>query len=419
MSADFPKNLESLLRAEVAAARIEAACAASPGLGNLWRNEAAAVEAVRSVGMEDVKVSETDLLRRIADDLTTDVDARGAEVAGNILRVLRAPRDFFSDPHASIRRIEATTGNAEWFPDEGEIRFESGAITEEEARDIAKAGQGPTPLIAAMRGAAYYGVLTDRRNPVAERLVFTAIESARRATRVRRGLGERDDDLALLSGRINADWVCMPASALTRFGFRIWSPASLSGITELLARLADSLEAEIGSFARLRHWADRAAAHAAGLHGKSRFQDLIDLLQRRPVLTSSMVTDDLGVTRRTALNLIAEAEGLDLLRLITARQRYRIWATPMMAERMRITGLRNTSAYAPPAAGKPRALEQPGEMHPLTPEERRAAREDAMERMDQAMTEFDAILGQADAILARMDLSRKSGAQKGSLENDL
>ncbi|WP_102224910.1 helix-turn-helix domain-containing protein [Acidimangrovimonas sediminis] len=407
--------IAAVLRAEVAAARLEAACAAEPGLGNLWRNEAAAVEAVRSVGMEDVRVSESDLLRRIADDFTNDVDARGAEVAAGILRVLRVPRDFFDDPFVAIRRIEGATGIAEWRETAGDFVFESASVTEEEAQEIAAAGQGPTPILGALRGAARYGVLTDRLNPVAERLIFMAIEGALRRTRLRSGRTARDDDLALLSGKIEASWVSLPATALTRSGFGLWSPASFAGLAQVLERLAEHLEAEIGAFARLRHWERRARDHADSRPGQSHFPQLVELIHRRPVLTSAIIAEDLSVTRRTALNLIAEAEALDLLRNITGRRSARIWATPMMAERMSIGGRRGASGpvrAGPSPATPSEAGRRPGAL-PRTPDERRVAREEAQAAMDRAMEDFDAVLGEADAILSRMQLGAKPGGRGG------
>ena len=112
----------------------------------------------------------------------------------------------------------------------------------------------------------------------------------------------------MIGGGVRADWVMQPATALLRSGFRTWSPAAPGAIKELVARMGEGLSPELGQLGRSRARVRMAREAAAKRHGSSRMRDLVELALRRPVLTSAAIVEDLGVTRRTALTLVSEAE---------------------------------------------------------------------------------------------------------------
>ncbi|MEP3668037.1 MAG: hypothetical protein ABJN42_15035, partial [Roseibium sp.] len=163
-----------LLRAEVAAARLEAVLSSDPGVEALWRAEASIAEAVASVGMEDIKILEGDLLVKIAENRTTMLDSRGVETAWSVLRFLRAPGDIIAEPIETVRRIERVCGNQ---PSENEY-----PVSDDEILEIFDAIKGleDVPVAASIRASAIYGILTQRRSPAVERLIFCAVDAALR-----------------------------------------------------------------------------------------------------------------------------------------------------------------------------------------------------------------------------------------------
>lgn len=89
MAAGSPFDL--VLAAEVRASRIEGHLAADPVIAAQWRSEAAVAEAAASIGLEDLRLSETDLLVRVSENPETHADVRAIEDALSVLRFLRAP----------------------------------------------------------------------------------------------------------------------------------------------------------------------------------------------------------------------------------------------------------------------------------------------------------------------------------------
>lgn len=59
----------------------------------------------------------------------------------------------------------------------------------------------------------------------------------------------------------------------------------------------------------------------AGRRSNSKLPDLVDLVMRRPIVTAGMISSELAVTPRAALDMIAELS----LRETTGRGRYRAW----------------------------------------------------------------------------------------------
>ncbi|WP_432256460.1 hypothetical protein [Limimaricola sp. AA108-03] len=83
---------------------------AEPEVGNLWRSEIALAEAVASAGLEGIRISEGDLLPRIAQNGSQDADPTGAELALSLIRVLKAPSDPLAQPVQTVRRFERAAG---------------------------------------------------------------------------------------------------------------------------------------------------------------------------------------------------------------------------------------------------------------------------------------------------------------------
>ena len=129
-----------------------------------------------------------------------------------------------------------------------------------------------------------------------------------------------------------AGWIVPPSVSLTRYGFQIWSP--ITGLETYLEAATRSLSYELGHLGTLRHELSRLSAMTSSAHGRSRIADLISFLKTQPVISSAIVMDHLGVTRRTALSLINELVDAGCLSNLTARSTSRFWALPSLAARM-------------------------------------------------------------------------------------
>ncbi|MCP1168861.1 hypothetical protein NHG85_10045, partial [Limimaricola sp. ASW11-118] len=99
-----------LLRIEVLAARIEAFGRADPDAGNLWRSEMAVAEAVASVALEGRRVSEADLLPRVAGGDAGRGDTVSGELALGLIRALKAPGDPVARPGEAMERLTRRIG---------------------------------------------------------------------------------------------------------------------------------------------------------------------------------------------------------------------------------------------------------------------------------------------------------------------
>ena len=384
----------ALLRAEVISARIDALTLAEPEIGRLWRTEAAFAEAVRSVGLEDVRISEPEIVARLAMNRTSEIDARGAELAQQILQILRAPGDVLKDPVNVVRRIERAAAPV------GVTTHETEKLADEEILDLVDALTPflDMPVAAAVRAVSEYSRRSGRRSPAAERLVFSAVESS-----VRAGVGEaraklssapQNDDLL---APVTARWIVAPASALAQQGFRLWSPTREDGMLEFLGLVAENLSWSLGHLGRLRHDAHRIRQAGQGRHGRSRMAEMTDFVLTRPIFTSGLVMDELGVTRRTALNMIGELEASGLVRNLVPRRAARFWATASLAERLRVqrTSRReqHTENRKPAVAAResePMAL-QTGSLRSLGHEGQEVVTR-ALDELDRAMAEADEIL---------------------------
>ncbi|WP_347919653.1 helix-turn-helix domain-containing protein [Paracoccus marcusii] len=222
---------------------------------------------------------------------------------------------------------------------------------------------------------------------MAERLVFMAVEGAarhlqglspdRRASR-----DELDERAGGLLMPAVAGWIVPPSVSLTRTGFRVWSP--MTGLATFLEAATRSLSHDLGHLGTLRHELARLSAMTSSAHGRSRLSDLIAHLKTQPVISSAMVMDHLGVTRRTALSLIGELVDAGCLSNLTARSTSRFWALPSLAARMGQAG-----GAGAVRGGVFRGREGPSErLKPI----------DALDRMRGGRDE-----GQLDRIMADLD----------------
>ncbi|EYD71107.1 helix-turn-helix domain-containing protein [Limimaricola hongkongensis] len=360
-----------LLRVEVLAARIEAFGRADPDAGNLWRSEMAVAEAVASVALEGRRVSEADLLPRVAGGAGRG-DPVAGELALGLVRALKTPGDPVADPAAAVARLERLVGGRA-----GAGQAEPHPASRAAAEAFAVLRPDDPPILAALRVSAVYGVASERAHPVVERALFMAVEGAlrRRAPGPGGAVAFEEDPMRGLSGRVDADWVATPALALSAGRYRPWSPGSAAGRADLLDGLGTVLGMEIGRIGRARDWLRRARACGEGRHGRSRLGDAAQAFVSAPCLTSGLLAERIGVTPRGATNLIDELVDLGLLREITRRRTARIWSVPGLAERL---------------AARPR---RPGRTAPAAPQDRAA--------LGRAFADLDAALGRADALLGR------------------
>ena len=390
-----PENaLTAFIRAEVLAARLEAIARAEPEVGNLWRSELALAEAVATVGLEGVRISEGDLLPRVALNGSQDPDPTGSELALGLIRVMKAPGDPLRDPVATVRRFEMAAGSGMGPGIDPDEEPEGHRLSDAEIEGLfAGIVQGDMPILTAARVAAEFAQLSERANPIIERMIFMSVESSLRGRAAGRSPGS-EDVLRGLSGRVNADWVATPALALSHGQFRAWSPGSERGLDDLARGLNAVFEAEIGRFGLSREWLRRALAAGEGRRGRSRLTDVVHGFANAPVLSSSLLVDMIGISLRGALNVLDELTRLGLLQEITRRRTARIWAVPGMGARLaarppRRTGLQARSEI--PQAGVQATARQRSR-------EEREAEHQAMER---AFSDLDAVLGRAQLILDR------------------
>jgi hypothetical protein len=423
---------ESLLHAEGLAARIEAACRAEPDLGRLWRAEGAILEAVASVGLEGVRIDAQDLLPRVAfNSVGSNVEPWDAERALKTLRILKRPGNPFADPSGTIRRIEGLlrpVAEVAW-ADLGESEEGRGVrrplVPDEELPGVMQAAHpSDPPILGALRVVTAWRETAGRAEPLFERTLFAAVEGALR------GMAAADPDWQLrcrsagqvldrieevplrgLSEGTQAEWVALPALALTRTAFRQWDPSSAKGVREILEGTAGSLRLELGRLIPLREWLHRAREAGQGRTGRSRLADAARAFIDRPVMRATDLADHLGITPRGATNLAVALEDQGLLGEVTHRRAARIWATPEVARLLepravtqRIRGMQKL------ATGKARNVPQPDT--PLTSvldgtasgrvaQEWQASKARHEARLDRIYEDLDAALLRADSLLGR------------------
>ncbi|TNB84763.1 helix-turn-helix domain-containing protein [Paracoccus marcusii] len=138
---------------------------------------------------------------------------------------------------------------------------------------------------------------------------------------------------------------------------------------------------------------------ASSAHGRSRLGDLIAHLRTQPVISSAMVMDQLGVTRRTALSLIGELVDAGCLSNLTARSTSRFWALPSLAARMGHAGGAG-AARRGALAGSERSSGPSEHSKPIGALERtRGGRDEG--QLDRIMADLDAAMSGLDDVVRR------------------
>jgi hypothetical protein len=335
------------MRAEVLAARLEAMARAEPEVGNLWRSEIALAEAAANTGLEGIRISEGDLPPRIALNGSQDADPTGAELALSLIRALKAPGNPLTRPVQTVRRFERMAGSGSGPGVDPDEEPEGQRLDDAEIEGLfADLRPGDMPILSAARAAASYAALSQRANPIVERLIFMAVDSSLRGRAARSTAPE--DVPRGLSGRADAHWVSPPALALSHRNFLPWSPGSEAGLMSLGTNLARLFEAEIGRFALSRDWLRRGQEAAQGRGGRSRMADAVHAFGTAPVLSSALLAETIGVSIRTALTLLGEMTDLGLLQEITGWRTARIWAVPSLGTRLAARPARGARGRAVP-----------------------------------------------------------------------
>ena len=194
-----------------------------------------------------------------------------------------------------------------------------------------------------------------------------------------------------------AGWIVPPSVSLTRTGFRVWSP--VTGLASFLEAATRSLSHDLGHLGTLRHELARLSAMTSSAHGRSRLVDLIAYLKAQPVISSAMVMDHLGVTRRTALSLIGELVDAGCLSNLTARSTSRFWALPSLAARMGHAG--GAGAVRGGVFASRGGPSGPSErLKPISALERmKGGRDDG--QLDRIMADLDAAMSGVDDVVRR------------------
>lgn len=398
-----PAIFDLILAAEIGAARLEAALDADPRIAQQWRAEVGLAEAVASVGLEDVRLSAPGLLERLVRNRIGELETSAAEDALAILRFIKAPLGASEEPGAAMARImrfcpSPAPGDPPW-PDPDEM-----AAVFDHCR-------GRSPILEAMRASGAFGLLTDRRSPIAERLVFMTAEHIARGRGAHASRPRKDDPLRGLGGRYDAGWIVPPAMSLISARFRIWSPAGAGHARALIEGVSRQLGREIGRIGTIRNWVNEADRIARARHGRSRIHDAIGAFMVEPLLNVAQLADRISVTQRGALNLMETMRGHGLVSELTRRRSVRYWATPGLASLLAITDVHSmpgrhgvTSARTAAGGFGPQAQNAAQ----LMPAENAAmsrtaySKAEAEAAMERAMAEFDRALEEADTILARI-----------------
>lgn len=338
---------EHLLNLETRAARLAAALDARPDIGALWRRMVAMSEAAASLGLENLTVPEADILRPALGLGPVAGEPQSARVAQEIYRVLIRPGSILQDPQGvydrclrAARMTELRDGR------DGEVIDYPGRENESDwlearsdfvaATKVALAHTKP-PILQALAIARIAAETTPERLPMAERLIFCAVESD-----LRRDLIFSDPVIARnldgLDVRVDASWVCTPSLALSQRGFRAWSPISEDGWSTLIMRMDHTLGRNAGRIAQIKAWSDRLSVEFRGKNAKSRRTDFASLLGETPIVNAKTVSSALDITDRAARNLIDEALEMGFIEPLTGRRAYRLWAVPAMADLIKDRG---------------------------------------------------------------------------------
>jgi hypothetical protein len=327
-------DTSSLLDLETKAARISATLDLRPDLAAIWRQCVAFSEAGANLSLEDIHVSEVDILSVVLGDTIMDGDTQSARIAETVYRTILSPGYILSDPGYVFDRAHQagrmsslvdidkggrasfpqTTNDPEWT--EARELFVRGAPR------LLRAG-GPISL-KSISVASLMSEISPERHPIAERLIMMSSESF-----LRQDLSLRDP-LAVttfkeLSAPRHAYWTLAPAMSLTTGAFRSWSPATVKGQSDLINGLSRSLSREAGRIGEINSWMTKLKAEFGTGSGKSNKPAFAEFMFANPIFDSASVQRALKVSDKTARNLTAEAQKKGLIAELSARRAYRIW----------------------------------------------------------------------------------------------
>jgi len=331
-----------LIEIESLSARLAAILDARPHLGALWHRLAALSEAGSSLSLETLSVSPADILRPGLGLGPGRSEPQSMRCAQSIYRALLNPGLLETDPEAALLRAVDVTRLTDILDEErgGRVAYaerefpemwqKAGARFSEGLKALGRPG---STLLGALGAARIAAATLPERLPMAERMIFTMAEH---------GFRKQDclssplaaERIEGLESRVRAHWVLTPSAALAQGGLRSWQPGSKDGVAILTQRLREVLGREIGRLGPLVAWDERMAREMQGLNRKSRKTDLADLIRRTPILNAHLVAEALGVTERAARGLLLETEEAGLLRVITPRRSYRLWAIPALADNL-------------------------------------------------------------------------------------
>jgi hypothetical protein len=385
---------------EAQSVRVSAQLDARPELGALWRRLVAVSEASANLSMEDTPVPEQDILMPDLGSAMITGDPQSAQVARVIHNFLIRPGNILDAPGNVFDRAR-DAGRLTSIADEqdgGRIPQLSAAEKmdwdwarrdfEQLTRQILRHEAPVIFRLLAFSGAV--SQILPERSPIMERLIFMAAESTLRRQEslsdLTVGFMARDTDT-----RISAHWTMTPAMALSREGFRAWSPASASGETELAERLLSALKFNVGRLGQIHKWMAEINQFK-GKTRKSRHQDLAQLILVCPIISADVAASRLGITARATRDLIDEASQRGLLQLMTPRRNYRLWAVPALAEMIRDKPQSGKSRNTLASLRDQSPAREPGPGHNLPRNE---------EALLAAEQELDRAMAHADRILAR------------------
>jgi hypothetical protein len=395
----------SLLDLETKSARISAVLDLRPNLANVWRQMIAFSEAGANLALEDISVSESDILGSLLGDAIPFADPQAVAISSAVHKAILSPGHILSDPGLVFDRAHRA-GRISSLVDFGQGGRASYPKTDQddgwkEAREFFVTG---VPKILRAKGAislkslsvaALLADISPERHPIAERIIFMASEGC-----LRQDLMLKDPIVTPsyrdLPSSAYAHWSFLPAISLSQGVFRAWSPGTPRGQGEVIKRLSSTLKREAGRIGYIHDWMRRSERDFVGQNKRSRRTGLVKLAFASPILDAKSVSRALDCTERAARTLLSDAADQDILRPLTTRSTYRIWGVPalheLMRERSSTTNLRKNSTFQSELTKRDQIRET----------SRKAPISDQKEldsRLDQIISELDDIITASDRLL--------------------
>lgn len=368
-------------------------------------------EAAANLSLEDVPVTELDLLSVIIGDLVTESDGQAARISESVYRTLISPGYMLSDPGYVFDRahragrfsslVDSNKGGRVSYPDVANDPdwIEARELFVRGAPKLLRTG-GPISL-KAVSVASLLSQIAPERHPIAERIVMMSAESF-----LRQDLAMRDPITSSAYRPIgnprHAYWTFTPAMGLSVGAFRAWSPSTTKGQTELIEGLTRSISREAGRIGEIHSWMATAQRDFSSPSGKSKKRDFLGMMFSTPIFDSATVQKVLRVSDKTARNLVSEATGIGLLSELSSRRTYRIWGISpiksILKDRPTAADMRRTKPVAK-TSGFPTAQ---------APKRTLPKDEDMDKRLDDILSGLDDIMETTNRVLDRYVSRRTS-----------